>query len=275
MGSVTKGFTGLLYVDAVERGEVRPSSTLGEFLDLGDSFAASATLEAVSRHRSGLPRLAVIPDAAARSWRLWRHGANPYGDSLETLLKHARGTKGRRSTRPSYSNLGFQLLGHALAAAAGTTYVELLRTRLLDPLGMTTTYAPRIPAELRPEAVAGTGLFGARRDPWVGEDIGPAGGIRSTATDLAIFARALLDGAVPGIAALDPVEAFGRDLRVGAGWMTSPVRGRRVTWHNGGTGGCASWFGLDRENGRAAYVVLAELRKVDHVAQNLLVDPTL
>jgi CubicO group peptidase (beta-lactamase class C family) len=36
IGSVSKGITGLLYVDACGRGEVRPDATLGELLPLGD-----------------------------------------------------------------------------------------------------------------------------------------------------------------------------------------------------------------------------------------------
>ena len=49
----------------------------------------------------------------------------------ETAPKRAPGEKF------VYSNYGYGLLGHALARAAGTTYAELLRTRITEPLGLT------------------------------------------------------------------------------------------------------------------------------------------
>ena len=39
----------------------------------------------------------------------------------------------------AYSNLGFDLLGAALAEAAGTSYPDLLRERITGPLGMADT----------------------------------------------------------------------------------------------------------------------------------------
>ena len=38
-----------------------------------------------------------------------------------------------------YSNIGIGLLGHALALRAGVSYEDLLRRRILEPLGMTST----------------------------------------------------------------------------------------------------------------------------------------
>ena len=39
----------------------------------------------------------------------------------------------------AYSNVGFDLLGAALAAATGQTYADLLRERITAPLGMADT----------------------------------------------------------------------------------------------------------------------------------------
>jgi CubicO group peptidase (beta-lactamase class C family) len=57
IGSISKGVTGLLYAVTLERGEIGPSTTLGELLPLGDVPAAGVTLASVSTHHSGLPRL--------------------------------------------------------------------------------------------------------------------------------------------------------------------------------------------------------------------------
>ena len=270
IGSVTKGVTGLLYCDAVERGEVAPDDPLDRHLPLTGCAAGTVTLEALSQHRSGLPRLPAIDGLLGRSWRMWRHGQNPYGDTLAELLEQTRATKVGRP-KASYSNLGFELLGHAVAAAAGTSYADLVRERVAGPLGLSSWYVPATAAELSPRAVPGHARGGRAAEAWTGEGLGPAGGIRSTVAGLATFAGALLDGKAPGSSALDPTTRFaGPAVRIGAAWITTEVRGRHLTWHNGGTGGWRSFVGLDREAGRAVAIVRAGPRSVDRVGMDLL-----
>ncbi|MCC3764673.1 beta-lactamase family protein [Glycomyces sp. TRM65418] len=262
IGSISKGVTGLLYVDAIERGEVTPETALGDLLPLKDVPVGRVTLGALSVHRSGLPSLPAAAQPYRRSFAVWRHGANPYGEDLGQLLEQARTVKPGRP-RPRYANFGFELLGHALAAAAHTTYVELLRTRIAEPLGLDPWYVPATADELRPGALRGVSSRGRPREPWTGEAIAPAGGIRASIGSTARLVRALLDGTAPGIAALDPVARFGAGFRIGAAWITSGAKGRAITWHNGGTGGFRSWLGLDREAGVGVVILSATAASVD------------
>jgi CubicO group peptidase (beta-lactamase class C family) len=207
-----------------------------------------------------------------RSYALWRHGRNPYGEDLAELLAQAR-TVRLKSLRPRYSNLGFELLGHAVAAGAGLTFRALVAERLSAALGLTSTYVPATKSELSPHALPGTNRKGRSQDPWVGEALGPAGGIRSTITDMAALAGALLDGSAPGLAALDPVANFaGPAARIGAAWMTLEAKGRAVTWHNGATGGFSSWIGLDREAGTAVVLLSATAGSLDRHGFRILAD---
>ncbi|MGP4115490.1 serine hydrolase domain-containing protein [Streptomyces sp. 4N509B] len=271
IGSITKAVTGLLYADALTRGEIEPGTSLGDLLPLGDVPAARLTLRSLSTHRSGLPRL----PRAARPWRrtvaLWRHGTNPYGENLEQLLDQARGVALSRP-RPRYSNLGFELLGHALAQAATTTYPELVHQRLATPLELDCFYAPETINQLRPGALQGRSRRGRSRQPWTGEGVGPAGGVRASITSMARFAAAILDGSAPGIAALDPIAPFGAGARIGAAWITIQVKGRPITWHNGGTGGFRSWIGLDRSAGIGVAVLSATAASVDRPGFALLAE---
>lgn len=271
IGSVSKGITGLLYVDACDRGEVRPSTALGELLPLGSCPAARLTLSSISTHSSGLPRLPKT-DTWKRSYNLWRHGRNPYGEDLAELFAQAQ-TVRLKTPRPRYSNLGFELLGHAVASAAGLTFKDLVAARLSAPLGLTATYVPTTESALGPDALTGTNRKGRNQDPWVGEALGPAGGIRSTITDMATLAGALLDGSAPGISALDAVANFaGPAARIGAAWLTVEAKGRTVTWHNGATGGFSSWMGLDREAGTAAVMLSATTGSLDRHGFRLLAE---
>ncbi len=56
-----------------------------------------------------------MPDMLKRTYAFWRHGRNPYGEDLAELLLQAQ-TVRLKAARPRYSNLGFELLGHAVAA---------------------------------------------------------------------------------------------------------------------------------------------------------------
>ncbi|PZF84272.1 serine hydrolase domain-containing protein [Jiangella anatolica] len=273
LASVSKALTGLLYADALDRGEVRPGSTLGELLPLDDAPVAAVRLDALSTHRGGLPRL----PAAARPWRrtveLMRHGVNPYRESLDELFAQARTVRVRPSPKPRYSNLGFELLGHAVAAAAGTTYADLVQQRLAGPLELTGLYVPDDASRLRPTALAGRSRGGRPREPWANAALGPAGGVRASIADLARLIDALLDGTAPGMAALDPVTRFGAGTRIGAGWVTTTVRGRSVTWHNGATGGFRSWIGLDRAADTGVAILSATAASVDGPGFGLLSSP--
>ena len=274
IGSISKGITGMLYADACRRGEISPATTLGELLPLGDCEAAGASLGALSRHASGLPRLPPgMPGSASplrRTASLFLHGLNPYGESLAELLAQARAVR-LQAPRPRYSTLGFELLGHAIAAGAGMSYRDLVAARLCRPLALGSVYLPARPGELGPAALIGTSRRGRPRQPWTGEALAPAGGIRSSVQDLARLARALLDGSAPGRSALDPVAAFaGPAVCIGAAWLTIDVRGRRITWHNGGTGGFRSWIGLDREANAAVVLLSATAVPVDRHGFELL-----
>jgi CubicO group peptidase (beta-lactamase class C family) len=262
IGSISKGVTGLLYHDALARGEIAADTRLGDVLPLGACAAASVPLAALSTHQSGLPRLPAAVATFRASIDLWRRGSNPYGHSLGELLDQAR-TAEVGQPRARYSNFGFMLLGHAVAAAAGVTYNELLRMRITEPLQLRDTYVPATANEIRADAVAGTTRRGRAREPWTGEAVGPAGGIRSTISDMARLTTALLDGSAPGLDALTPVTPFGPLVQIGAAWITSNTKGRAITWHNGATGGFVAWLGVDRAAGVGAVVLSSGTSSVD------------
>jgi CubicO group peptidase (beta-lactamase class C family) len=272
IGSISKGVTGLLYTDALERGEVGPDSTLGDLLPLGDSPVAQVTLASLATHRSGLPGLPRSAHPLKRTWGLWRHGTNPYGETLDQLMKQAQ-TVRLGSPKPKYSNFGFELLGHAVAAAASVPYADLVKARIAEPLGLEDFYIPTRPGDLRDGALPGVSRHGHRREPWTGEAIGPAGGIRSTVGDLATLALSLLNGTAPGVAALDPVAPFTRrSTLIGSAWITLEHKGREITWHSGGTGGFRAWLGVDREARTAVVLLSAVSRSVNATGFAMLSD---
>ncbi|KGN30290.1 beta-lactamase [Knoellia sinensis KCTC 19936] len=270
IGSISKGITGLLYADAMDRGEVAPDATLADHLPLAGTAVGGVTLASIATHESGLPRVASGLETWRRTWEFMRHGTNPYREDLDQLVEQARSVR-LRAPRHRYSNLGFELLGHAVAEAVGVPYAVLVRSRIAEPLGLDPFYVPMSEADLLRTAVRGRSRRGGNRPPWVSEAIGPAGGIRASVEAMAGLTRALLDGSAPGVRALDPAVRVGRSSHIGIAWHTMKVRDRDVTWHNGGTGGFRSWIGVDRAAGRGVVVLCASAALVDGIGLALLV----
>jgi hypothetical protein len=185
-------------------------------------------------------------------------------------------------TRREFSTLGYALLGHALARAAGTEYGALLRERVLEPLGMRQTgYAPSGPGEAGPAGRGGSaGAAGAARAA-VGHDDGRvvppssvpealrgATGLRSTVLDLLAFVKA---AAGPATTDLErAVERawtvrYPRPARQGYGfsWRTYTVGGQPpIVVHGGGTAGFTSLVAFDPAQ-RIGTVLLANTRGFD------------
>ncbi|MEW1956214.1 serine hydrolase domain-containing protein [Kineococcus sp. NPDC059986] len=235
IGSVTKGLTGLLFADAVARGEVTPTTTLGDVYPRLTGPLAATTLEELATHTSGLPRLSTRAALAAPLTGL-TYG-NPYRwDTPQNLLRDAawtplRGPRGQYL----YSNLGYALLGNALATRLGRPYPELLRERVLQPLGMDVTQAA--PAQLPPDRARELGPDGRPSTPWRSSGSTPAGvGVYSTADDLGRLAQAVARGDLPGARALDPVVQT-PGAGVGWGWLSADLGGRSVVGVNGATTG--------------------------------------
>lgn len=269
IGSISKALTGLLYDDAVDRAEVRPYDRLGDHLPVGDGPVAEIRLSSLATHRSGLPTL-PRGHALSRSLRWLILQQNPYGETTDELVRLARSTRVGRA-RPLYSNLGFQLLGHATAAATDRSYRDLVRERLAEPLDLSSLVVPTDASELESRDLVGRSRWGRRSAPWTGEGLGPAGGIRMDVQDVATLARRVVGGEAPGLGALEPTADFGRrGVRIGAAWITTPTPRGDVVWHNGGTGGFRTWLGLDLTRRLAVVVLRARYRAADPAGWALL-----
>lgn len=113
-------------------------------------------------------------------------------------------------------DLAYAVLGVVLARAGGRPLEELLRERLLGPLGMAVTSFTAPPGRLPPSyAVGESGLVlfdDADHGRWTTEPTFPdaRGGLVSTARDLLRFAAALIEGG-GGVLSADAVSAMTKD----------------------------------------------------------------
>ena len=183
-------------------------------------------------------------------------GGNFFTADSAQLTEEVRNQTLSGRGRYVYSTLGSAVAGQAVAAAAGLSYPDLMRTRLFEPLGMSDTAI-----QVGPALVAGgRSESGLPVQPWVMEAHAPGAAAVSTTRDLAKLATALLDGTAPGMAALEPNAATDQsNMRIGSFWRTSTwATGQTITHHAGQTSGYASYLGLDR-TGHKAVIVLSDI----------------
>jgi serine-type D-Ala-D-Ala carboxypeptidase/endopeptidase len=275
IGSITKAFTGVLLADMHLRGEVSLDDPLSRHLEgMGPAWRGrEPTLLELATHRSALPN---TPRPLARRELVFALGIgdrDPWSDvDPARYAELLRDTSPRRPPggRLRYSSIGFGLLGDALAAAARKPFGDLMRERVLAPLGMhATTLSPAA------MTIQGHSRRGKPRPPI--EDLMPAaGGIRSNVAEMASFLRACLSPGpdLPGPAlalAQRPAHRVNRRMSIGLGWLIMAPRGKSpLVWHNGGTWGFRSIAGFSPERDRAVVVLANTARSVDRLGWRLL-----
>ncbi len=259
IGSITKVFTSLVLADMVVRGEVGLDDPVARFLPatvkVPERDGKRITLRDLSNQVSGLPRM---PDNLKPA-----DGADPYVDyGADRLYEFLARCELARAVgeKYEYSNLGVGLLGHALALKAGMGYEELVRKRVLEPLGMADT-AIVLPERLKARLATGSGPNLSPVKNWNFDVLAPAGALRSTARDMLKFLTAAMGlRDTPLRAAFDLMRKDERptgtpDLTIGLGWHVWRRYGTEIVWHNGGTGGYRSFAGFDPAK-KAGVVVL-------------------
>jgi D-alanyl-D-alanine carboxypeptidase len=199
------------------------------------------TLRHLLMHRSGLP---IGGDAG------------PSSLGLVALLAEAE-PEWAPGGRFWYSNTGYDALGFALEATAGVPFPELIRRRVLEPLGMQASVAHIAPEDRRRLAVGHDGLhpempwhpaFGLEAAPFAPSEAA-SGSIISTAGDMARYVRHLL---ARGPAAFDRMTAGVPDdegVPYGLGLRITERGGHTVVGHSGGMVGYVAQMLCDMDAG--------------------------
>jgi CubicO group peptidase (beta-lactamase class C family) len=270
IGSVTKTFTALLLAQEAAAGRLSLDEPVQRLLP-GYTIPAwqgqAITLRDLATQTSGLPRLPtgfIPPDMA-----------NPYvGYGAAELQAFLRGHQLARKPGASYeySNLGYGLLGVALAAHAGKPYDALVHERIAVPLGMQSTGVALTPA-MRARLAPGHDATGKPAANWDFDTMAGAGALRSTATDMLRYLKTLTPAAAgsPYALAIGRQRPVMQGVDIALGWHLSGVRGTRVVWHNGQTGGYAGFAGVTADGKRAVVVLANTSAPVDDIAQAALV----
>lgn len=143
IGSCTKAMTATIIAMLVERGKLRWGITLSEaFPDMAKEMHPdyrNVTLSHLLDHRGGLP-------PANKSWPKDKSFMDMYnlpGSAMEQRMAYARmilrqEPEAKPGTKYIYSNAGYSIVGVIAEQAMKTSWENLMRTMLFEPLGMTT-----------------------------------------------------------------------------------------------------------------------------------------
>jgi D-alanyl-D-alanine-carboxypeptidase/D-alanyl-D-alanine-endopeptidase len=203
LDSISKLFAAELLAKLVAAHKLALTDPLSRFAPAGWAAAVKdppITLVELATHTSGLPRVYPLGVAATP----------PTADEAKAQRWAWLGQ--RRDARDAgkgahYSNLGFDFLGDADAAGAGTSYGDALRDWVTAPLGMADTSA-----DPSPDACARmmAGDPGRNSPPCVDTSyMASSGGLYSTASDMARWMRSQMAAGAP-----DPARQISQQIYV-------------------------------------------------------------
>jgi D-alanyl-D-alanine-carboxypeptidase/D-alanyl-D-alanine-endopeptidase len=258
--SITKVLTALMLVDMVQRGEVAFDDPVAKHLPSSLKLherGRPITLLDLASYTSGLPSM---PDNLPPNW--WNNpdllGSYTEDKLFEFLSSHV--PKYEPGTRYEYANLGFGLLGIALARRAGKSYEDLLIERVCNPLGLSRTRVV-LSDDMRRHLVQPHDI---ELKPRPHSNFGAMAGaavVRSSARDLTVLLKACL-----GLRQTPLNAAFARlvetrtptpvaGTQAGLGWFITSAEDDEIVWKTGLSGGCNTFIGFSTRSRRGAIVL--------------------
>ncbi len=284
VGSISKLFTDTAAMQLVEQGRLDIDQPLRNYLpDFAIKTRYSGSTEITPRqlmtHHSGLPR--------DRMKGFMTHNPAPFGGLVKDIREEYVAYPPNYIF--SYSNLGIALLGEVIQKQSGIPFADYMQQSVLAPLGMTHS---SFDTGLATSSLMAKGYRGRKEAAEPGLRDVPAGGLNSSATDIARFmSMVFADGKSGGhqilkeetlVEMLHPQNTavpLDFNFRVGLGWMLSTVgtstikNAGTVAHHAGATAFFHSQLYILPEH-KLGVVVLSNsstaLQVVDHVATETL-----
>jgi CubicO group peptidase (beta-lactamase class C family) len=253
IASCTKSWTATLAAIAVQRGQLRWTTTLAEGLPgLAPRMRteyASVTLEQLLAHEARLP--AYTQPSARRVEEMRALAGTSTEQRLAFLAQVLGESPNYAAGNGAYSNAGYTAAGALLERATGATWEDLIRRELAEPLGLTAVgfgypATAAMPDQPRGHARRGATVLELPLDDarQLAVCLWPAGAVHCSIGDLARYAADHLSG-LRGRPALLPAAYYERVHRQRGrsvftlGWGIGRDQRWGVTHFGAGSGG---WF---------------------------------
>lgn len=262
IGSISKSFVGIAVLRAADEGKIdlhKPVVSYLPWLKVESKYAPFTAHHLLS-HTAGLSSVPLLMRVAASTLRT---GSEP-------------------GTRFLYSNIGYVLLGFLLEAVEKRPFAEVLRKRVLEPLGMSSS-EPVITNASRERMAVGYGPLHEDRPfplrgklaeaPWL-EVPEAAGSVTATAGDMVAYLQFLLNRGVGPRGRVLSEKSFqllvqpvikapfrGEEASYSYGLWISEIAGNTLARHTGGMVAFSSAMHADLTKGLGVFAsVNANLR---------------
>jgi D-alanyl-D-alanine carboxypeptidase len=254
VGSVTKMFVAVVVMQLAEEGRIDLDGGIDAFMPTL-SGADRITPRHLLQHTSGLAeygnQAAVLTDAQ-REWM-----------PAELLaVAEAAGRAGEPGSGYHYSNTNYIVLGEIIEQVTGNAWDDEVRTRIVEPLGLTNTSAIRDEQPIGYKIADGAFVDStSSTHPSLG---GAAGGMQSTGRDLLRFVVGITDGSLLSAQSQLEMQTFvtGDDLSelgtvhgYGLGLEQYATDTVTVIGHMGTGEAQSAFLGYDAEHGTAVAVM--------------------
>ncbi|KWV51847.1 serine hydrolase [Bradyrhizobium macuxiense] len=262
LASLRKIFEATLVALGTERGELRLDDPVSKYLpELHGDYISRVTLRELVTHTSGL----LLPTDHP-PWPNATFSRDQFIAMLNAWTPQAGEEPGKQRI---YTHAGYVLLQLALERRYGEPIGTLIESRILKPLGMTSTFIPERGEDgralLRPEimqrVVQGYSDQGMPIGPSGNQqsyyDFPGTGQMYSSARDFGTLLRACLDGAV-----IDPELRAALEMTERESFRIDAKFGQAMAWENVRLDGVAVVDKPGGLNSASAYIGLVPARKL-------------
>ncbi|MBK8700299.1 MAG: beta-lactamase family protein [Saprospiraceae bacterium] len=259
LGSISKSLTAVLIHQLQQAGLLDLNDPLNKYLpiDSQNPRMADLTLYDLLNHKAPFPR--------RPSWfgEFEEDPQNPYQYySKDDLLRFYSQFVPQRPVEFNYAHINYALLEIVAETVSNTDFETALLHYVLEPLGMKETF---VNFKEKKENVLALGIDRSRTPtlPWDFNSFAASEGIKSSANDLLLFARAFfgtsgtgLDQLCPSLTTLNE-PSFNEKLFYSFGWHGIKINKKtRAIISNGNTSGHSAFMGMVPET-KTAVVVLS------------------
>ena len=254
IGSISKIFTSALLATFVRANKIGLNDSISSFLPFTLKDSVEISFGQLANHTSGLPN---VPTGTIIKSLL--NMENPYKNfddaAIESYFKNDLSLSRQPGQKYSDSNLGMGVLGYTLALVDEKPFAELVQNHIFNKYGLEhTTYDKE---KIKDSLVRGLTAKGKRATNWDMASLQGAGGIYSTAEDMAKFAKANCNKADSTLELTRRISFVIDDkTAVGLGWtILKDQTGNNRYIQKGATGGYSSAILLDPSHCRAVVVL--------------------
>jgi len=266
IGSISKTFTAVLILKAVEADRINLDATVDLFLP-GLPNSDKMTVRHLLQHRTGLK--SNMEDAIVR--RLI-----PVGAPLLTLIKPLYNMEPNFSPGEEfeYSVSNYLILSHILEFTYGKSYQTILDEQIAKPLGLENTFLTTIDTDRL--VTKSSGHFRYQKAIMLTPSVHPlfssgARGINSTARDIHRFSNALFMEEFLSPALWEQMKATAKEETYGMGIFKANVLDKEAIGHNGSIDGFhASWFYFPEGDVTMIFLMNRETFSFDRMIRELV-----